>query len=295
MASLATSNPVLYSRPWRRKNGTNVSVIIPTYNRRALLLGAVESVLAQQDCEPEVIVVDDGSTDDTRAALRPLRERVGYVHQAARGVAAARNTGARLASGEWLAFLDSDDLWRPRKLATQLAYHLREPAVPVSQTEEIWIRNGRRVNPCRHHAKLSGDIFLASLPRCVVTPSAVMMRRELFAALGGFDESLPVCEDYDLWLRLSSCASVGLVGDPLVIKRGGHADQLSRRFWGMDRFRVAALVKLLASGLPDAVRRQAVVETLRCKCAILAQGARRRGRHEEADRYLELARYYADA
>src|SRR3972149_3098404 len=106
------------------------------------------------------------------------------------------------ARGEWLAFLDSDDLWRPRKLAAQLAYHRREPSLQVSQTEEIWIRNGARVNPCRHHAKPSGDIFLPSLDRCLVSPSAVMLQRDLFLAMGGFDESLPVCEDYDLWLRL---------------------------------------------------------------------------------------------
>lgn len=267
-----------------------VSVIIPTHNRRAFVLEAVASVLAQRHCEPEIIVVDDGSTDNTNAALRALGDRIRYVYQEARGVAAARNAGARLAGAEWLAFLDSDDLWRPDKLASQLEFHRHEPTVPISQTDEVWIRNGVRVNACRHHEKPSGDIFLPSLRRCLVSPSAVIMRRQLFFDLDGFDESLPVCEDYDLWLRASARVPVGLVASPLVIKRGGHADQLSRRFWGMDRFRVAALVRLLASGSLSGSRRAAVLEVLQQKCAILAVGARRRGRYEEAERYLDLAR-----
>jgi glycosyltransferase involved in cell wall biosynthesis len=239
---------------------------------------------------PEVIVVDDGSSDGTAAALERFGSRVRYLHQPACGVAAARNRGARLATGAWVAFLDSDDLWRPEKLTRQLAHHARHPALRASQTGEVWIRNGVRVNPCRHHQTPDGDIFAASVARCVVSPSAVLMRRDLFAALGGFDESLPVCEDYDLWLRLGLSEPVGLLDEPLVIKRGGHADQLSRRHWGMDRFRVAALVKLLAAHDLDGWRRALVVDAVCRKCAVLAHGARRRGRAAEADRYAALAR-----
>jgi glycosyltransferase involved in cell wall biosynthesis len=265
-----------------------VSAIIPTRNRRALVGEAVASVLAQREADLEVIVVDDGSTDGTRAAIAGLPVR--YVYQPPAGVSAARNHGARRARGEWLAFLDSDDLWRPRKLAAQLAFHRRYPEVPVSQTEEIWVRNGRRINPARHHRKPAGDIFVPSLARCLVSPSAVMLRRALFEAVGGFDESLAVCEDYDLWLRLACRVPIGLVPEALVVKRGGHPDQLSRQHWGMDRFRVAALVKLLATEALDGPRRTAAVETLVAKCAVLAQGARRRGRTDEADRYLAVAR-----
>ncbi len=271
-----------------------VSVVIPTHNRRALLLEAVESVLAQRGVEPEVIVVDDGSTDETEAALWPRRDRVIYLRQAARGVSAARNAGAAVARGEWLAFLDSDDLWQPDKLAAQLAFHAAQPQWQISQTEEIWIRDGVRVNPCRHHGKPHGDVFVPSLERCLISPSAVMMRRELFLAAGGFDESLAVCEDYDLWLRLSARVAVGLVDAPLVIKRGGHADQLSRRYWGMDRFRVAALVKLLESNAVEGPRRAAAVDTLRRKCGVLAHGARRRGHAGDAERYVALAELYGD-
>jgi glycosyltransferase involved in cell wall biosynthesis len=269
-----------------------VSVIIPTRDRCALVVEAVESVLAQRGVEAEVIVVDDGSTDATRQALQRYRPRVRYVHQAPSGVSAARNRGAALAGGRWLAFLDSDDLWRSDKLAVQLAHHRDHPSWRISQTGEIWIRDGVRVNPCLHHAKPSGDVFLPSLERCLVSPSAVLIDRDLFFDAGGFDESLAVCEDYDLWLRIGATLPFGLVDRPLVVKRGGHADQLSRLYWGMDRFRVAALIKLLESATLDGARRAAVTETLRGKCAVLAQGARKRGRDDEAERYLALARHY---
>lgn len=271
-----------------------VSVIIPTHDRYPLVLEAVASVRGQHERRFELIVVDDGSTDGTRSALTAWDGVLRYVHQPRRGVATARNVGARLARGTWLAFLDSDDLWRPEKLAAQVAFHQQHADVLISQTDEIWMRGGVRVNPSAQHRKPQGDIFIPSLARCLVSPSAVMIHRELFEAVGGFDESLDVCEDYDLWLRIGCRVPVGLVPRPLVIKRGGHADQLSKQRWGMDRFRVAALVKLLAAGDLSAERRQAVMQTLGGKCAVLAQGARRRQRHEEAERYLALARVYAD-
>jgi glycosyltransferase involved in cell wall biosynthesis len=273
---------------------TSVSVVIPTRDRSALVVEAVESVLAQRRAAPEVIVVDDGSTDGTCRALERFRQRLLYVYQPASGVSAARNRGAAVASGSWLAFLDSDDLWHPDKLAAQLAYHREHPSCRISQTGEIWLRDGVRVNPCRHHAKPSGDVFLPSLARCLVSPSAVLIERALFVDAGGFDESLAVCEDYDLWLRLASRLSFGLVDRPLVVKRGGHADQLSRLHWGMDRFRVAALVKLLESTPLEGARRAAAAETLRVKCTVLAAGALKRGRAEEAERYLTLAGCYDD-
>lgn len=270
-----------------------VSVVIPTRDRRSLVVEAVESVLAQRVPPGEVIVVDDGSSDGTAAALDRFGAAVRTVRQEPRGVSAARNHGARLARGEWLAFLDSDDLWKPDKLGAQLAYHEREPSVRISQTEEIWIRRGVRVNPCRHHAKPAGDVFVASLSRCLVSPSAVLIDRALFEEAGGFDESLPVCEDYDLWLRISLRVPIGLVREPLVIKRGGHDDQLSRRYWGMDRFRVASIAGLLSSAPMSEARRAAAAGVLAEKCAILAAGALRRGRDEEAERYRSMARCYS--
>jgi glycosyltransferase involved in cell wall biosynthesis len=265
-----------------------VTVVIPTHNRRDLVREAVGTVLAQTFCDFELIVVDDGSTDGTAEALGGLGG-LRCLRQDHRGVSAARNRGVREGRGELVAFLDSDDLWHPRKLEIQTAFMDGRPDAKVCQTEEIWVRGGKRVNPCAKHRKPSGDIFAPSLDLCLVSPSAVMMRRGLFERLGGFDESLPACEDYDLWLRVAAEEEVFLISRPLVVRRGGHADQLSRRFWGMDRFRVAALVKLLASGRLSPEKRRLALSALAKKCAILARGAAKRGHYESARRYLEIA------
>ncbi len=262
-----------------------VSVIIPTHNRAAWVKEAAASVLAQTFGDYELLVVDDGSTDGTGDALAPLNGRLKVLRlEERRGVSAARNRGAASARGEWLAFLDSDDLWLPEKLARQMEYLRSHPDCAICQTEEIWIRNGVRVNPPQTHRKAGGDIFLPSLARCLVSPSAVMLRRRLFEEVGGFDETLPAAEDYDLWLRVAWRQPVGLVPEPLVIKRGGHADQLSRQ-WGLDRFRIRALRKILQEPLLPPRYREAAERTLGRKCAIYAQGCEKRGKLAEAREY----------
>jgi glycosyltransferase involved in cell wall biosynthesis len=265
-----------------------VSVIIPTYNRASMVMDAVNSVLAQSYRNFELIVVDDGSTDETAAALASYGDALRLKSQARLGAAAARNSGVRIARGEYLAFLDSDDLWLASKLAVQAAFMAQNRRVKICQTEEVWIRRGIRVNPRATHRKPSGDIFRRSLERCLVSPSAVMMTRELFESLGGFDEGLWVCEDYDFWLRIAVDHEVPLITNPLIVKRGGHADQLSRSEWGMDRFRVVALTKLLRSGL-EGEKRQWVFDELRRKVTILSAGARKRGRNKEAMAYERLS------
>jgi len=241
-------------------------------------------VLAQSFQDIEIIVVDDGSTDGTTNRLAKFDGRLRLFTTTRRGVAAARNFGVSQAQGCYVAFLDSDDLWLPGKLETQIAFLDRHPEIQICQTDEIWVRNGVRVNPKAMHRKPSGDIFVRSLDLCLISPSAVMMTRELFQRIGGFDESFPVCEDYDLWLRVTSVYSVPLIPEALVVKRGGHADQLSRSLWGMDRYRVLALQKILRSGL-NGVRRTAARDVLRRKVLILAQGARKRGKEQEAQDY----------
>jgi glycosyltransferase involved in cell wall biosynthesis len=272
-----------------------ISVVIPTRNRAAMLSDALRSVAAQTFSDYELIVVDDGSADDTAHVVRSAEISVRYLWQDHSGVSAARNRGVAAARSEWIAFLDSDDLWLPAKLARQMDFVQCHPHAEICQTDEIWIRNGVRVNPCRRHRKPSGDIFCPSLDLCLVSPSAVLMRRATFDRLGGFDEGLPACEDYDLWLRLAVDTPVYLVPERLAVRRAGHSDQLSRRFWGMDRFRVAALSRLLAGAPLDPVRRRRAVDVLTRKCTILAAGARRRGRGAEAARYLAMARWSAAA
>jgi glycosyltransferase involved in cell wall biosynthesis len=266
-----------------------VSVVIPTFNRCGFVCEAVASVCAQRDVQYEIIVVDDGSTDGTVAVLqRQFGERVEVMQTANRGVAAARNCGVAASRGELIAFLDSDDLWLPGKLAVQAAFFAEHAGAEICQTDEVWIRNGVRVNPCAHHRKPNGDIFEPSLRRCLVSPSTVMLRRELFDRVGGFDERFPACEDYDLWLRIAQNTPVWFVDRALVVKRGGHADQLSRRIWGLDRFRVLALARLLEEGALSVTQRQATLTVFTEKCAILANGAARRGRQAEAEVYRAL-------
>jgi glycosyltransferase involved in cell wall biosynthesis len=272
-----------------------VSVIIPTYNRAAMVTEAVASVLNQTYPNLEVLVVDDGSTDGTAAALARFGERLRVLRQAhRRGVSAARNLGIEAARGDWLALLDSDDLWLPEKLARQMACLADRPELLICQTEEIWVRRGVRVNKPLSHRMAAGQIFLPSLERCLVSPSAVVLHRDLIERHGGFDESLPAAEDYDLWLRLSWRYEVGLVPEPLMVKRGGHDDQLSRQ-WGLDRWRIQALTKILAESQLPAPYARAARETLARKCAIYAQGCARRGKTAEAEHYRELGLWAAAA
>lgn len=261
-----------------------VSVIIPTHNRAYCLARAVDSVLAQSQPPLEIIVIDDGSTDETAALIARYGASVRYHRQSQRGVAAARNVGIGLARGEWIALLDSDDAWLPHKLARQWALRQSHPEFLLIHGEEIWIRRGRRVNPHKKHAKGGGWIYQRCLALCVISPSAALLHRDLLQAVGGFDESLPVCEDYDLWLRICQRYPVGYIETPIIIKYGGHDDQLSTRYWGMDRFRIQALEKRLVCPDLSSEDRRATLQTLQAKLAIFVNGASKRQREASAYR-----------
>jgi len=266
-----------------------VSVIIPTFNRAHMVCRAVGSVLGQTYKEFELVVVDDGSTDDTGRRVREFGNRIDLVtHETNRGVSAARNTGIRFSKGTFLAFLDSDDYWLPEKLEAQVEFLTKHPDRKICQTEELWMRRGRRVNPGKKHLKPSGDIFFPSLERCLVSPSAVVLRRSLLAEVGLFDESLPVCEDYDLWLRIACRYPVHLIPRVLLVKEGGREDQLSCQMRGMDRYRIKALLNLIQSGRLDAEQREASLQALSRKCMIYGNGCLKRGKEEEGKFYLAL-------
>ena len=268
-----------------------VSVIIPTYNRGWILKEAIDSVLAQDYKDLELIVVDDGSTDNTFEILASYGNDIKVLFQENKGVSAARNRGITEASGQLIAFLDSDDLWLPRKLSTQIDFFNQMPDALICQTEEIWVRNGIRVNPKKRHKKPSGMIFEPSLELCLVSPSAVMTRRSLFDRVGEFDVTLSACEDYDLWLRISCRFPVHLIDTPLIIKRGGHDDQLSS-MKGLDKFRIKAIVKIIKSNRLSDNQYSAAVKALKEKCEIYSDGCRKRGREEEALYYAKLADNY---
>jgi glycosyltransferase involved in cell wall biosynthesis len=226
----------------------------------------------------ELIVVDDGSTDETRTVLEPYAEKnlLTYICQEHGGVSAARNRGIRAARGDWLAFLDSDDEWLPGKLAAQTEDLARKPGLLISQCQEIWYRGGRRVNPGRKHLKKEGWLFLDSLARCLISPSAVILSPRLLEETGLFDETFPVCEDYDLWLRVTSRYEAGLLDRDLVIRHGGREDQLSSGF-GLDRWRIRALKKILAQPHLTGGQREAARLEMERRQKIYEAGLKKRG------------------
>ena len=270
-----------------------VSVIIPTYNRLPMLREAIHSVLKQDFEDFELIVVDDGSTDGTVEEIKKFGGRVRLLqHPENRGVSAARNRGILHAKGKYVAFLDSDDQWTKGKLKIQVTFLDDNPHYSLCYTDEIWIRRGKRVNPMVKHAKYSGWIFEKCLPLCIISPSSVMMRKTLFSKVGLFDEALPVCEDYDFWLRISARFPVFFINRKLIIKRGGHSDQLSNRSWGNDHYRVIALEKLLSEPYITQEEREMILKEMKKKCQILYKGFLKRGKEIEARHYQEVMRRY---
>ncbi|MDD8020841.1 MAG: glycosyltransferase [Acidobacteriota bacterium] len=272
-----------------------VSAIIVTYNRQQFLAEAIDSVLAQtyfiknpQDWE--LLIIDDGSTDQTESFLAGYLQTVPnlhYDHQTHRGVSPARNRGLALARGEFIAFLDSDDLWLPSKMEVQMNYLGVFPSAPFCLAEEIWIRRGKRVNQARKHQKSSGFILEKTLSLCLLSLSSAVFRRQLFEDIGTFDEALPVAEDYDLGIRIALRYPYYYLSSPLIIKRGGHADQLSRKYWGNDRWRVKALWKALNSGV-DEDAALLIKKEIKRKSTILANGFRKRGQISQAEYYEEM-------
>ncbi len=268
------------------------SVIIPVYNRPDFLRHAIQSVLAQSFSDFELIVVDDGSFEPAAASLRDMTDsRLRLFFQPNSGVSSARNNGIRNSRGEYLAFLDSDDSFEPEKLAVSAEFIRQYPEFLVFHTEEIWYKNGKFLNQKAIHRKPEGDIFENSLRLCCVSPSTVVIRRDLFAQVGLFDESLPACEDYDFWLRVSCCQPIKLIPKVLTIKQGGHADQLSRQPC-LDRYRIKAIVKILESGRLNQKQKIAAQKELCRKCDIYICGAKKRKNFKEAEHYGKLIEQY---
>ena len=271
---------------------SSISVVIPTYNRSVLLERALDSVLAQTLPADEIIVVDDGSTDNTVSMLKSRYPGVNLITQDNRGVSAARNAGIEAARHDWIALLDSDDVWHQNKLEKQLQGLNNSPEYLICHSDETWIRNGFRVNQMNKHKKVGGYIFQHCLPLCVISPSAVMIHRLLFDEVGLFDETLPACEDYDLWLRLCSRYPVLYIEEALVTKYGGHDDQLSRQYWGMDRFRIQTLNKIISSDKLNDIDHDAAIKMMRSKINIYLAGAEKHDNTEHVDDFKQLLEKY---
>ena len=268
-----------------------ISVILPVYNREALVKRAIDSVLLQKG-DWELILVDDGSTDGTPNILQQYTgdDRVHLIKQENLGVSAARNLGVTHSQSPYLAFLDSDDEWLPGKLNLQLELFEKKEC-EISQTKEYWIRNGVKVNPPLHLEKVHGEIFSPSLERCMITPSSVAMTRELFHKCGGFDESLPACEDYDLWLRITSEHEVYLISEYYMNRYAGHGDQLSEKYNAMDKFRIQSLVKRLNENIFSDEQKRQALDVLSRKLKIYYKGCVKRNKLEEASWCEELQQF----
>ena len=264
---------------------STVSVVIPTFNREGFIEQCVVSALQQSKKPDEVIVVDDGSSDKTWDVLRTLgfsdskeeRNSLRYIFQRNKGVSAARNLGIKAAKFRYIAFLDSDDLWLEKKLEKQISsLESQSTRYRLSHTNEIWVRNGVRVNAHLKHEKNGGDIFIQCLKLCCISPSSSLVDRSVFDDFGFFDENLPACEDYDFWLRFCAFEDVHFVNEHLLIKNGGHDQQLSKKYWGMDRFRVTALENLLKDQSLSEFKRKETIKELIFKLQVLIDGGRKR-------------------
>jgi len=270
-----------------------VSVIIPTYNRACVLKRAVDSVLRQSYRDLELIIVDDGSQDRTAELVSFIHDdRLRYLVQQNRGAANARNQGVWASKGEWISFLDSDDAWLPGKLQRQIASLAADPRYRVNYTNEIWIRNGVRVNQRKKHRKFGGWIYPFCLPLCLISPSSALLHRSIFESEKGFDESYPVCEDYELWLRLTARYPVQFLDEPLIYKYGGHQDQLSRSRWGLDIFRIRALTAIFRTGRLRPYFSMLTAREIVRKARILVKGFSNRGNRKQAEYYRRLEAEY---
>ncbi len=265
---------------------TFISVIIPTFNRSSFLTRSINSVLNQTYNDFKLIVVDDGSIDNTNDLINSNYQNIIYLHQNNKGVSSARNLGINTTQSEWIAFLDSDDEWHPKKLELQIKELKKNPSYFICHTNEKWIKNGKHLNQKNKHQKYGGWIFDKCLSLCCVSPSSIIIHNSVFKNCGIFDENFPVCEDYELWLRISSKYKFLYLQDKLITKYGGHSDQLSTKYWGMDRFRIEALYKLIDVGKLSFENLKIAKKMLNHKTKIYTDGALKRGKMDEAQNYL---------
>ena len=269
-----------------------ISVIIPTYNRKHTLSRSIGSVLSQTTKPLEIIVVDDGSTDGTRDWISAEYPTVKYIYQNNSGVSSARNNAIRNTRGEWIAFLDSDDEWLPNKLEQQINLIQDYPEYILCHTNEIWIRNGRRVNQMKKHKKFGGEVFEKCLDICRISPSSALIKKSILEEIGYFDESLQVCEDYDLWLRITAKYKILFIDEPLIVKYGGHLDQLSKVKNGIEQFRIKSLEKILFSNCLSKSQKKIAEKVLLHKLEIYVNGLRKRNKVEDLEVYKKKIQYW---
>ena len=270
-----------------------ISIVIPTFNRIGSLPRALDSALNQTYQPSEIIVVDNGSSDGTTKLLRERYPSIRLLIEKKLGVSAARNKGIRHSKFQWIALLDSDDAWDKTKLEKQKnALASSQDQFRLVHTDEIWIRNGNKFNQMKKHQKFGGDIFNNCLSLCCISPSSVLINKNIFKEVGYFDESLPVCEDYDLWLKICSQEKILFINQKLTLKYGGHKDQLSKTYWGMDRFRIKSLENLILNYKLKPDQKINAIKTIVKKLKIIVNGAYKRNNYSIINKYEEKLFYW---
>lgn len=244
-----------------------ISVIIPTFNRSSFLIPAINSIKSQTFKVDEIIVIDDGSSDNTKKVLANLD--IKYIYQKNKGVSNARNRGIKESKNEWIAFLDSDDIWEKDKIEKHVNFHKTNHETLCSYTDEIWNRNGKIIK-LKAYQKKEEPTFLNSLRLCKIGVSTFFCHRSIFENIGYFDEKLQVCEDYDLWLRILKKYKIKYLDFKLTVKNAGHQNQLSFSTKLIDIYRIKALEKHLNSNFSVEVK-----DELKYKINILILGAQK--------------------
>lgn len=246
-----------------------VSVVIPAYNRAHCVVEAVESVLGQTFRASEVLVIDDGSTDATREVLARYRDRIRYIRQENAGPAAARNRGIRESRGEFVAFLDSDDLWRPNKLELQVGEFRRDDRMGIVSTNVVFLYPDREVRT-PFGEKDTEAIRDGFLDEFLMVTSSVMIRTECFGRVGLFDETLQYAEDLDLFYRVARAYHCRILGDCLTINRRAEGGNM----------------------VTDRTKRERMVaDTLRCFERIFSYPENRAKRSRQRDRRRTFYRW----
>ena len=269
----------------------NISVVIPTYNRIELLKRSIDSVINQTIKPSEIIIVDDGSNDGTEAMVKKKYDSLKLIKQKNKGASAARNSGIKASSGEWICFLDSDDEWKNDKLEKQITAVANNSDYKFFHSNEIWIKNGKRINQKKKHKKYGGDIFKKCLDMCRISPSSVLIDKSIFEEIGFFNENLVVCEDYELWLRICDRYEVFFIDEPLIIKYGGHQGQLSYSINSIEYHRIKALEYLLSTNLLKK-NRGYTIQMLISKISIYLNGLIKRGKKHEIAVYEEKIKFW---
>ena len=264
-----------------------VSVVIPTHNYGRFLPAAIDSVLAQTYQDYEVIVIDDGSTDDTPGVIAPYLNRIHYERQENRGISATRNRGIELAKGEFIAFLDADDEWLPGKLAAQMPlFSDTEVALVYCDIKIRWSDGREEPSFLAGRNAKSGWIFNSLLQHSYIMPSAAVVRRDALLAVGGFDSAADTREDIDLWLRIAQRWKVGQVPQALAVRREHGANNIWQITDESTRNAIYRYEKMLRTFTLDDNQRREVMRGLSAAHLMRGYYLARAGQRREARKSL---------